>query len=143
MEEKIFLDKTNKPTDENIKTGFGKVYAYFSKINDLTKNYSKDWIFSKSSGWMLKYYDKTKALFYLIPLKNELKISLTLRESERETIMKEKSLDKSILTKIGTAKKYVEGYAIQLIISSENDFYNFKELMEIIIELRKRLLSQK
>jgi hypothetical protein len=85
---------------------------------------------------MLKYYDKKKALFYLIPLKNELKISLTLRESEKEIIIKEKSLDNNILTKIETAKKYIEGFAVQFNIRDEDDYMNFKLLIEKLIELR-------
>ncbi len=136
MEERIFLDELNKPTDENIKNGLGNSYLYYIKLNDLTKKYLRDWNFSKSGGWMVKYYDKKKSLFYLVPLKNELKISLTIRENEKEIIMKEKSLDPGILTKVETAKKYVEGYAIQLIISTENDYLIFEKLIKKLIELR-------
>lgn len=136
MEERYFTDKLNKPANKTLNKELGKAYLYYMKINDLAMNYSKVWNFSKTSGWMLKYFDNNKALFYLIPLKNELKISLTLRENEKELILKEQLLDKRILGKIENAKKFVEGYAIQIIISFEKDYDIFEKLIKKLIELR-------
>ena len=136
MEERIFTDKSYIPTEETLKTGLGKAYSYYKKLNVLVINYLKNWSFTKNSGWSLKCYDKKKALFYLIPLKEEIKISLTLRENEKNSILKEQSLDISILNKIENAKKYIEGYAIQLNISTEKEYSIFKKLIRKLIELR-------
>ena len=36
---------------------------------------------------MLKIYDKKKALFYLVPLHGAIKISMAIRESEKEAFL--------------------------------------------------------
>jgi hypothetical protein len=136
LEEKLFLDKSVKPTIEAIETGLGETHRYYEKINDLLPLYLKEWAFSKSSGWMCKYHDKKKALFYLIPFNNQFKISLTIRECEKTTILKERSLSLSILDKIESAKKYSEGYAIQLYVTNGKDYSVLEDLIIKIIALR-------
>lgn len=136
MEEKLFLDKSVKPTIESIEKGLGETHRYYQKINDLLPLYLKEWAFSKSSGWMCKYHDKKKALFYLIPFNNQFKISLTIRECEKTTILKERSLSLSILDKIESAKKYSEGYAIQLYVTNGKDYSVLEDLIIKIIALR-------
>ena len=136
MEEKLFLDKSVKPTIEAIETGLGETHRYYEKINDLLPLYLKEWAFSKSSGWMCKYHDKKKAIFYLIPFNNQFKISLTIRECEKTTILKERSLSLSILDKIESAKKYSEGYAIQLYVTNGKDYSVLEDLIIKIIALR-------
>jgi len=136
MEERYFTDKSNKPTDIALVTVLKQAYLYYTKINDLAKNCSKDWYFSKSGGWILKYFGKNKSLFYLIPLKNALKVSLTLRENEKELILNEQLLNKILLNKIENAKKFAEGYAIQIVVSLEKDYHIFEELIKKLIGLR-------
>jgi hypothetical protein len=136
LEEKLFLDKSVKPTIEAMETGLGETYRYYEKINDLLPLYPKEWAFSKSSGWMCKYHDKKKALFYLIPFKSQFKISLTIREHEKEIMLKERSLSLSILDKIESAKKYSEGYAIQLYVTNGKDYSVFEDLIKKLISLR-------
>jgi hypothetical protein len=136
MEDRYFNDKSNKPADITLAEVLKQAYPCYTKINNLVKNYSKDWNFSKTSGWMLKYFDKKKSLFYLIPLKNALKISLSIREKEKELILKEQLLDKKILSKIEDAKKFIEGYAIQIDIIFEKDYEIFESLIKKLIILR-------
>ena len=119
-----------------METGLGETYRYYEKINDLLPLYPKEWAFSKSSGWMCKYHDKKKAFFYLIPFKNQFKISLTIREHEKEIILKERSLNLSVLDKIESAKKYSEGYAIQLYVTNGKDYSVFEDLIKKLISLR-------
>jgi hypothetical protein len=44
MEEKIFINKSGKPIDRNIKPGLGKPYLYYTKINDLVINFVERWL---------------------------------------------------------------------------------------------------
>lgn len=134
MEERLFTDKTIKPTEEAIKLGFGNVYSYYCKINDITVNYSKDWNIT-STGWILKVWDKKKALFYIIPLNNELKITMTIRENERNIFLGDIEME-CYYEILRSAKKYVEGYALQFFISNNIDYERFEALIRKLIEYR-------
>jgi hypothetical protein len=65
---------------------------------------------------MLKVHANKKALFYLIPMKNKFKISMAIRENERDLFMGDPDLQ-AFHQQISGAKKFSEGYALQLIIA--------------------------
>jgi len=50
--------------------------------------------------------------------------------------LKERSLSLSILDKIESAKKYSEGYAIQLYVTNGKDYSVFEDLIKKLISLR-------
>lgn len=121
MAERPFLKQSSKPTEQTIQIALGSVYVYYQNVLALADSYSQEWGFTKSSGWMLKVFDKKKALFYLIPLNNGFKISLTIRESEREALLGDGDL--AILhDKISSSKKYSEGFALQFDIASKKEY---------------------
>jgi hypothetical protein len=86
MEEIVFLNESTAPSEQTLKSEFGDVYTYSKALMDISDSFSKDWNFSKSSGWMLKVHDKKRALFYVNPMKNEFKVSMAIRESERSKL---------------------------------------------------------
>lgn len=121
MEKRPFLDKNSKPTEQMLQSKFGETYTYYENLMNISGSFSKDWNFSKSSGWMLKVHDKKKALFYLIPLENEFKISMAIRENERKAFLDYDEF-KTIHDVINSAKKYREGYALRFNIKNNEDF---------------------
>jgi hypothetical protein len=135
MEERPFSDKEAEPTEGKLKETFENSYVYYEELMDITKSFSKDWNFSKSSGWMLKVYDKKKALFYLIPLKNEFKISMAIRENERKAFLDDDEL-KLIHAMIKSAKKYSEGYALRFNVINDADFEMPELLIKKLIDIR-------
>ncbi|MGE5418313.1 MAG: DUF3788 family protein [Acidobacteriota bacterium] len=135
MEEKAFLDKANKPADKSLKEALGPAFAYYEKAIKSTEGFEQDWNFTKSGGWMLKVHDKKKALFYVIPLKNQFKISMAIRESEREAFMDDQELF-SFHNAIKSAKKYAEGYALQLKIGDESEYLQDEVFLNKLIAIR-------
>ena len=121
MEKRPFLDKNSKPTEQMLQSKFGETYTYYENLMSISDSFSKDWNFSKSSGWMLKVHDKKKALFYLIPLENEFKISMAIRENERKALLDNEEFI-TVHDVINSAKKYREGYALRFNIKNEADF---------------------
>ncbi len=134
MAERFFSDESTKPNENNLKTVLGDVYNEYKSIMEISDFFSKDWNFSKSSGWMLKVHDKKKALFYLIPLKQEFKISMAIRGSERETLVEDVELEK-IHQIILSAKKYREGFVIRF-SSNDEEYETFIKLIRKLIILR-------
>ena len=134
MAERFFSDESTKPNENNLKTVLGDVYNDYKSIMDISDFFSKDWNFSKSSGWMLKVHDKKKALFYLIPLKQEFKISMAIRGPERETLVEDAELEK-IHQIILSAKKYREGFVIRF-SSNDEEYETFIKLIRKLIILR-------
>lgn len=134
MAERFFSDESTKPNENNLKTVLGDVYNEYTSIMELSDFFSKDWNFSKSSGWMLKVHDKKKALFYLIPLKQEFKISMAIRGPEWETLLEDAELEK-IDQIIVSAKKYREGFVIRF-SSNDEEYETFIKLIRKLIILR-------
>ena len=135
MNEHPFLDKSNKPTELNLQFALGSMFTYFKKVVELASSYSQEWSFTKSSGWMLKMYDRKKALLYLIPLNNGFKISMAIRESERKIFLSDKELE-TMHDKILSSKKYTEGFALQFDIANKNDFQSLELFIRKLIAIR-------
>ena len=137
MEERPFSRKTLKPTEELLKKELTSVATYYHQLMDVTKKFSKEWIYSKSGGWMQKIFDEKKALLYVIPLKNEFLISLTIRENEREVLLN----DKEIIfhqKQLAQAKKYSEGYALRFTINNNESFGSAILLIKKIVAARTK-----
>lgn len=135
MAERSFLDKNSKPAEDTLKSTLGATFDYYGHLADISDSFLKEWNFSKSSGWMLKVHTKKKALFYLIPLKNEFKISMAIREDERKVFLEDNEL-KLIHTVIKSAKKYSEGYALRFDVKDNADFKMPELLIRKLIAIR-------
>jgi hypothetical protein len=135
MEERPFLVKSIKPTEQAIQVALGSTYTYYKSVVDLASSFSQEWAFTKSGGWTLKLSDRKKALFYLIPLNNRFKISLAIRENERETFLRDNELE-MMHDKILLSKKYIEGFALQFEIANKNEFQSLELCIRKLIAMR-------
>ena len=135
MEERPFIEKSIKPTDQTIQAALRSTYICYKNVVDLASSFSQEWTFSNSGGWMLKVYDRKKALFYLIPLNDSLKISLAIRENEREAFLRDDEL-KMLHAKISSSKKYIEGFALQFEIANKNEFQSLELFIRKLMPLR-------
>jgi hypothetical protein len=135
MNERPFLDPSLKPAEQTLQAALGSMVPYYQEIMSLVSAYSQEWAFAKSSGWMLKVFDRKKALFYLIPLNDGFKISLTIRENERAAFLRNEELG-MLQDKIQSAKKYPEGFALQFDIAREDEFQPFNVFIRKLIAMR-------
>jgi len=86
---------------------------------------------------MLKVHDKKKALFYVIPMKNEFKINMTIGDNERIKYLNDLEL-KMIHDKLLTSKKYREGFLLRF-KTNDDDYETFQLLIKKLIHFRARL----
>lgn len=84
---------------------------------------------------MLKVHQKNKALFYLIPLKNKFKISLALRENERDAFLDDNEL-KIFNEILLSPMKYREGYAMVFQVNEDDEYEDFEIFIKKLILLR-------
>ena len=136
VDERPFCSKTSKPTDDNIKKVLASAFSYYNQFMENTKAFSKEWNYSKSSGWIQKVFDNKKALLYLIPLTNQFMISLTVRKNEREILLNDKEIDFH-KEQLKQAKKYSEGFAMRFSVTDKESFSNTIIFIMKIISLRK------
>jgi hypothetical protein len=132
MEERPFKDKQQMPDEVSLRAALGSRFNDYLQLTLLANSYSQAWNFSKSSGWMLKVFNHQKALFYLIPLINAVRISLAIREKERDILLEDHDLSE-LHEKITSAKQYVEGFALQFEVNKAVD-------LPILIMFLKKLM---
>lgn len=135
-EEKSFLSPTPKPDSANLAAALGLTFDFYLELLAITTAFKPAWNHSKSSGWMLKISDGKKALCYIIPLSGCFKISLTLREAEREILLNDSTLTE-LHQQLSTAQKFVEGYALQFIISNKKEHAGLLKLLHALMFSRK------
>lgn len=130
-----FTNKSNKPTGESLESVLFDVYLYYEELMEITRDFNHDWNFSKSSGWMLKIHKNNKALFYLIPLENGLRISMAIRENEREVFIEDPELE-TFHEMLESARKYREGYSLVFQLTDDDMYEKFKGFINKLIFLR-------
>jgi hypothetical protein len=135
MDERPFMNKTAQPEEAALQAALGGSQLFYERLLALADGYSREWGFTKSGGWLLKLFDRKKALLYLIPLNGAFKISLTLREAERESLLQDQELA-SLHESLLASKKYVEGFALQFEVREADGFRAAELLIGKLIALR-------
>ena len=136
MEERPFSDPAIAPTPASLKKVLKSTFEFYQKLMKQADGFHQEWNFSKHSGWMQKMSDNKKALFYFIPLEDSYRISLTVREQEREQLLKNNSM-KTMHPMLQAAKKYPEGYALFFTILTPEDANDCLLLIGQLISMRR------
>jgi hypothetical protein len=136
MQERPFSSKLPEPTPDGLKKVLGGVFFKYDQLIRLADKFSSEWHYSPSGGWINKIADSKKVLFYLVPLYEEFLISLTVRENEREKLLKDKGIDLHH-DQLKQAKKYSEGYAMRFTVSDKESFSSAALFIRKLIALRK------
>ena len=131
-----FTDAAARPTSPALESTLGRAFDRYESLLGLAATFAQEWNFSKASGWMLKVHDGKKALFYLIPLEGGFKVSMAIRESEREALMTDHDLA-SLNDTLASAKKYSEGFGVQFEVDAEMDFAVVESFIGKLIAARR------
>jgi hypothetical protein len=131
-----FMENSNKPTDEILNDVLGNAYSYYRDLLDLLKVYSQEWIYAKSSGWMLKIFDPHSSFLHIIPLREEFVVNLAIRENEKENILNNIYLEE-LHNQLKASQKHSEGYGLKFEVASVKEYRQVKLLVDQLIILRK------
>ncbi|MGE5373010.1 MAG: DUF3788 family protein [Solirubrobacterales bacterium] len=137
MMERVFLDKSCKPSPETIQSALGNTFALYERLAAVASPFTTDWTHTKTSGWMLKVHDNKKALFYVIPLRNAFKISMAIRDAEKDILLQDEEIN-ALHEMIRSARKYVEGHALQFQVANQPEYDLYERFIQKLIQIRLR-----
>lgn len=136
MNKRLFTDWSVEPTDSLLRKQMGRAMDFYSAILSKLGQFRKQWQFSQGNGWILRAHDNRKALFYLIPLEDEIDISLTVRDGEREGFLKNNEFEQ-IYPELESATKYSGGYAVRFGIESFTECKSVTHFLTELIKIRE------
>jgi Protein of unknown function (DUF3788) len=130
-----FTDPSSPPAEEAVRQALGRTSVPYEQLLEQAAGFARDWTFSKSGGWMLKVHRRGKALFYVIPLDGCFRLSMAIREAERDTL----SVDPAVATlhdDLAAARRFTEGFAVAFDVTAETDPRPIHAFVDRLIELR-------
>ena len=134
MENIAFTDKKTIPTEESLKIALSDVHPSYLDLMNTCSAFDTKWTFYK--GWMLKVFDKKKALFYVIPLDNAMQVNLTIRQKEKEAFLEDSDLE-YLHEAISESEKFSEGFALRFTVENMDSYNKLKTFILKLITHRK------
>ena len=135
MKKRLFTDSDVEPTDYLLEKQLGKAMHFYRAILATSSNYRKQWQFNRGNGWILRVHDTYKPVYYLIAFDEGIEISLTIRDSERESFLQCVGLEASY-PQLESGTKYSEGYALRFEIENEVDCRSASYFLAYLMKTR-------
>lgn len=138
MEELIFVNKENVPSEQALKTTLGKSFDFYFEIlinlHAIKPEFKTEWkYYGKKNGWLLKHIEKKKNMFFLVPYQDSFKLSFTFGDKALSNILASKIIKDDLKDQIRKSKKYTEGTSFFLPIITMDDALQAIELVKIKI----------
>ncbi len=131
-----FGNPTFPPVEDTLERALGDAIGRFDIIRGLAADFDQEWDYFRGSGWMMRIAGSRKSLCYLIPLRNAFRVSMAIREGERDAFLADPSME-ALRPVLETARKLPEGYAIAFDVDASTDFGPLRSLVEKLVAMRK------
>ena len=133
MEHSIFMDKSQIPTDDDLRGALGDKYELWIAIRErVFEKYpegSEEWNFpGKKYGWSFRIKDKKRAIIYLLPREHAFMAAFVFGGRAFEAIM-ESDVSNQIKSDLKSAKVYAEGRGIRIPVP---DSSSLKDIFKLI-----------
>jgi len=137
MDTSIFMDKTKRPTVEELVFQLEETFEYWIAIRNIVfEKYPKaveEWNHSGAKyGWNFRIKDKKRAILYFLPRKGFFKVAFVFGQKATNQIM-ESEISDEIKVELQNAKVYAEGRGIRIEIINDSKLKDIKKLIEIKI----------
>jgi hypothetical protein len=138
MDSNVFMDKSKKPGDSDLKEVLGDKYVLWQQIHDyILQQYPaaiEEWNFSGAKyGWSFRMKDKKRAIAYFLARDNKsFKVALVYGEKATQQALNS-SVSDLIKNEIREARVYAEGRGFRLDIPDKNIIPDIKTLIDIKI----------
>ncbi len=131
-----FVNPNAQPTEEGLENALGEAVGRFDIVRGLAPDFEQEWSFYRGSGWMMRIHDGRKSLLYLVPLRKAFKMSMAIREAERDAFVSDVALA-ALRPALDSARRAPEGFALAFDIDAETDFPPLRALVERLIAARQ------
>ena len=135
MEHSIFMDKSQVPTDAELRGLLGDKYKLWMEIRDrVYEKYPEgieEWNFpGKKYGWSFRIKDKRRAIVYLLPRDGEFLAAFVFGGKAFEVI-KESDVSAQIISDLESAKVYAEGRGVRIPVPDSSAQEDIFKLIDI------------
>ena len=135
MEHSIFMDKSQVPTDAELRGVLGDKYKLWMEIRDrVYEKYPEgieEWNFpGKKYGWSFRIKDKRRAIVYLLPRDGEFLAAFVFGGKAFEVI-KESDVSAQIISDLESAKVCAEGRGVRIPVPDSSAQEDIFKLIDI------------
>jgi hypothetical protein len=131
-----FANPNFQPTEEGLEAALGDAIGRFDVIRGLAADFNQEWGFFRGSGWMMRVHDGRKSLLYLVPLRGSFRVSMAIREGERDRLAADPALA-MLRSVVEEARKVPEGFAVAFDVDGNGDFGPLRSFIEKLVATRK------
>ncbi len=135
MEHSIFMNKSQVPSDAELRGVLGDKYELWMEIRDrVYEKYPEgieEWNFpGKKYGWSFRIKDKRRAIVYLLPRDGEFLAAFVFGGKAFEVI-KKSDVSAQIISDLESAKVYAEGRGVRIPVpdsSAQEDIFRLIDI---------------
>jgi hypothetical protein len=131
----VLTDKSQTPTEDDLRRVLGKAFEVWTQLIDAVADrigpVSQTWGFtSKSTGWGLRLRRKERIIVYMTPQNGKILVSFALGE-KAVAAAKAAKLSPALLAAIDAAPSYAEGRGVRIEVSSSRQVAALAMVAEI------------
>lgn len=127
----ISAHDSGAPGDDELVNLLGRSHAAFQALARDRAGVICEWKrYSKKAPWALKVSEGERTLFYLIPQANRFEVTVVLGQRATDAALAGRVRPELHAT-IRSAKPYVEGRPVKVMVTSEEDLAGVEELVAV------------
>ncbi len=135
MEHSFFMDKSQIPTDSELREALGEKYELWMEIRDrVYEKYPEgceEWNFpGKKYGWSYRIKDKKRAIVYLLPRDQAFLTAFVFGGKAFEAILSSE-VSEQIKSDLEVAKVYAEGRGVRIPVPDRTILKDIFSLIDI------------
>jgi len=135
MPDPIFLDKSNPPSETDLKQTIGRAFSLWKDVKNFINSdigdTSEEWKFyMKAVGWQLKTILKKRNLFFFTPYKNCFQMTFVFGDKAVAEVEKS-DIPQPIIGELLNARKYMEGRGLSIWVKTSKEVEVVKQLLVI------------
>jgi hypothetical protein len=135
MEQSIFMEKSQIPTDDDLRRALGDKYSLWMEIRDrVFEKYPEgceEWNFpGKKYGWSFRIKDRKRAIVYLLPRDQAFQAAFVFGGKAFDVI-KKSDVSEQIKSDLENAKVYAEGRGIRIAVPDRSSLKDISILIDI------------
>jgi len=134
MDSSVFMDKSQVPTDSDLKQVLGEKYELWieikNRVHHLYPGGGESWNFpGKKYGWSFRIRDKKRAIIYLLPREGAFMAAFVFGGKATDAIL-ESEVSEEIKSELKNAKVYAEGRGIRIPVSDRSSLDDIYQLID-------------